>query len=304
MYTRREFSQAALAGIAGSLAARRVRAADAAGVRVGVQTYSFRTIAKPGEANAAQVIVDSMKACGLTECELWSPQIEPALPFGRDVTGTPEWTKAREELRQFRVAKPLDHFKAIRKQFQDAGITIRAFNYSFNETFTDAEISRGFEIARALGAEFITASATLAAVKKVAPFADKHKLVVAMHNHSNLTDPNEFATPESFASAMKLSKFFKINLYIGHFTAANFEAVPYLKEHIGDVTNLHIKDRKKNQGDNMPFGQGDTPIREVLGLVKEQKSKIPAYIEYEYRSTATPVEEVKNCLDYVKKAIA
>jgi len=304
MITRREFSRITLAGIAGSFAARRALAAEVSGVRLGVQTYSFRTTAKPGDPTAAQVLVDSMKACGVTECELWSPQIEPPLPFGRGVQGTPEWTKAREELRQFRVTKSLDHFKGIRKHFGDAGITIRAFNYSFNESFSDDEISRGFEIAKALGAEFITASATLAAAKKVAPFADKHKMVVAMHNHANLTDPNEFATPESFASAMKLSKFFKINLDIGHFTAANFEAVPYLKQHMADITNLHIKDRKKSQGDNMPFGQGDTPIREVLALLKEQKSKIPAYIEYEYKSEKTPVEEVKACLDYAKKALA
>ena len=111
-------------------------------------------------------------------------------------------------------------------------------------------------------------------------------MVVAMHNHSNTKDPNEFATPESFAAAMKLSKYFKVNLDIGHFTAANYDAVAYLKEHHASVTNLHIKDRKKNQGDNVPWGTGDTPIREVLQLLKREKWPIRAYMEYEHRGTA------------------
>ena len=59
---------------------------------------------------------------------------------------------------------------------------------------------------------------------------------------------------------MKLSKYFKVNLDIGHFTAANYDAVAYLKEHHDSVTNLHIKDRKKAQGDNVPWGTGDTPF--------------------------------------------
>ena len=187
------------------------------------------------------VLVKAITECGLRECELWSPQIEPA-------------KVPREELRSWRLETPLDHFSAIRKKFDAANITIRAFNYSFNDSFTEEEIDRGFEIARALGAEFITASSTLSAAKRVAPFAEKHKMIVAMHNHSNLKDPNEFATPESFAAAMKLSNYFKVNLDIGHFTAANFDAVAYIREHHANITNLHVKDRKRNQGDNVHRG--------------------------------------------------
>ena len=84
---------------------------------------------------------------------------------------------------------------------------------------------------------------------------------VAMHNHSNTKDPNEFATPESFAAAMALSKYFKVNLDIGHFTAANFDAVAYLDANHARITNLHLKDRLRDQGANVPWGQGAAPIR-------------------------------------------
>jgi sugar phosphate isomerase/epimerase len=300
MYTRREFglltlSSLALPALGG--------AQTVGGVRLGVQTYSLRELPRTAGGDMVEPLLKGMTECGFTECELWAPQIEPAQPGGR---GRPpeEVQKSREDLRRWRIETPLSHFEGIRRKFDAAGIRIWAYNYSPDVRFTDEEINRGFDIAKALGAEIITASATIESAKKIAPFAEKHRMVVAMHNHSNTKDPNEFATPESFAAAQKLSKYFKVNLDIGHFTAANYDAVAYLKEHHANITNLHLKDRKKNQGDNTPWGTGDTPIREVLQLLKREKWPIRSYVEYEYRGAAGAVSEVKACFDYAKQALA
>jgi sugar phosphate isomerase/epimerase len=183
-------------------------------------------------------------------------------------------------------------------------MTIYAFNYSPNNGFSEAEIDRGFEMAKALGAEIITASATLEAARRMVPFAAKHMMPVAMHNHSNVTDPNEFATLESLATALKLSPFFRVNLDIGHFTAANYDAVAYIREHHASITNLHLKDRKKDQGPNTAWGTGDTPIRQVLQLLKKEQWPIRAYIEYEHKGEAGAVDEVKKCFAFTKSALA
>jgi sugar phosphate isomerase/epimerase len=235
-------------------------------------------------------MIDAMKTCGLGECEVWSPMVEPRV--------------SRDELRKWRLETPLDHFRAVKKKFDAAGIAIYAWNYSPDASFTDAEIDRGFEQAKALGAEIITSSTTIEVAKRIAPLAEKHKMAVAMHGHSNISKPGEFASPESFAEAMAMSKYFKVNLDIGHFTAANFDAVQYLREHHANITNLHLKDRKKNQGDNVPWGTGDTPIGEVLQLLKKERWPIRAYIEYEHRGAGTPVDEVQKCLAFVKQALA
>jgi sugar phosphate isomerase/epimerase len=300
MYTRREFAALTLTSLALPALS---RAQTIGGVRLGVQTYSLRELPRPAGGDLVEPLIKGMTECGFTECELWAPQIEPAQPGGR---GRPpeEVQKSREELRRWRTETPLAHFEGIRKKFDAAGIRIWAYNYSPDVRFTDEEINRGFEVAKALGAEIITASATLESATKIAPFAEKHRMVVAMHNHSNTKDPNEFATPESFAAARTLSKYFKVNLDIGHFTAANYDAVAFLKEHHADVTNLHLKDRKKAQGDNVPWGTGDTPIREVLQLLKREKWPIRGYVEYEHRGTAAPVDEVKTCFAYAKQALA
>ena len=298
--TRREFGALTL----GALALPRFATAQAVGgVRLGVQTYSFRDLPRTPGGDQTAAIIDAMRTCGLTECELWSPQIEPAAPGGRG--RTPEQIReTREALRAWRLSTPLDHFRGIKEAFGKIGASIYAYNYSFGNDFTDDEINRGFEHARALGAEIITASTNLTVAKRVVPFAEQHKMAVAVHNHSNTKDPNEFATPESFAAAMALSKYFKVNLDIGHFTAANYDPVAYLREHHAGITNLHLKDRKRDQGDNTPWGTGDTQIREVLALLKREKWPIRAYIEYEYRGAAGPVEEVKQCFDYAKAALA
>ncbi len=278
------------------------------GVHLGVQTYSFRDLPRPaGAADSVDVVIKAMTEAGLTECELFSPQIEPQFSAGRGQRGgapSPEAVKAREDLRAWRLQTPIDHFRAVRKKFDAAGITIYAFCHNMNTSFTDAEIDRGFEIGKALGARVMTTSTTLEVARRIAPIADAHKMNIGMHGHSNVTDPNEFATPDSFAAAMKLSKYLKVNLDIGHFVSADFDPVAYITAHHADITNLHVKDRKKHQGDNMPWGEGDTPIREVLQLLKKERWPIPAYIEYEYRGAGTPVEEVRKCFEFEKRALA
>ena len=211
--------------------------------------------------------------------------------------------KGQEELRSWRLTVPMDHFKAIRRKFDDAGIRLHAYNLSFNDGFSDEEIDRGFEMAKALGVGIITASSTLSAAKRVAPFADKHKIIVAMHGHDNVKDPNQFATPESFAQAMAMSKYFWVNLDIGHFFAAGYDPVAYIQEHHDRISNLHLKDRKKDHGQNTPWGEGDTPIKEVLRLLKSQEVRYPRGHRVRIPGR-DPVAEVRKCFQYCKDALA
>jgi sugar phosphate isomerase/epimerase len=297
MYSRRDFGKLALVGLPFSLAFGQVNS-KVNGVRIGVQSYSFRTM-------PLDDAIKAMADIGIGECELFSGHVEPRPPQAQVGGGgrpgqSPE---AREALRKWRLTTPLDHFKAVRKKFDAAGIKLQAYNLSFNDNFTDEEIDRGFQMAQALGVKFITASSTLSSAKRVAPFADKHKIIVAMHNHANLTDPNEFAKPESFEKALAMSKYFGVNLDIGHFIAAGYEPAAYIEQHHARITNLHLKDRKKDNGPNTVWGQGDTPIKQVLQLLKQKKYDIPANIEYEYRGDDA-VAEVRKCFQYIKDALA
>ncbi len=257
---------------------------DFKGVIIGAQTYSLR------DRDVDQCLV-ALKELKIDTVEMFSGHAEP---FKR---GT-----SREDMRQWRLTVPLSHFKEIRKKYNDAGVTIHAYNYSFREDFTDKETARGFEFADALGARIITASSNVTTARKVDPFARKAKIRVGMHNHSRIVK-NEFATPEDFLAAMKgMSKYICINLDIGHFVAANFSPVQFLSEWYPRIVTLHIKDRKKNQGENLPFGEGDTPIKDVLMWLKTNRIAIPSNIEYEYKGADT-VAEIRKCVEYCRNIV-
>jgi sugar phosphate isomerase/epimerase len=310
-YSRRDFARITAAALPLSrlMAAKDINS-KIAGVRLGVQSYSFRDLG----LNDA---IEAMVADQLGECELFSPHIEAggvqALisiwepPSG--VKRTPEETQAalkayNDKIRAWRLSVPLQFFADVKKKFDDAGVRLYAYNFSFQDTFADAEIDRGFLMAKALGVGIITASTTLTAAQRVVPFAEKHKMIVAMHGHSNTKDPNEFCTPESFAKALEMSRYYRINLDIGHFTAAGFDAVDFIQKNHSKIVLLHLKDRKKNDGPNVPWGEGDTPIKEVLALLKTKRYPIPAFIEYEYQGKGTSEQEVAKCFEYAKAALA
>ena len=290
MYSRRTFGKLALAALPLTKAVAKVDS-KVDGVQLGAQSYSFRDL--PFDA-ALKAMADD----GLGVCELFAPHIEmggTVAPMGHRFPA--------EELTKWRETVSLNYFKDVRKKFNNAGVKLIGYNYSFNDKFTDKEIDRGFEMAKALGAGIITASTTLPVAQRVVPFAEKHKMIVAMHGHSNVKDPNQFATPESFEKAMAMSKYYKINLDIGHFTAAGYDAVDFLRKNHENIVILHLKDRKKDQGANVVWGEGDTPIKPVLQLIKDNKYPIPALIEYEYKGAGSSVEEVKRCFDYAKQAL-
>src|SRR5947209_5161267 len=271
------------------------------GVHLGTITYSFRDLPRtPGAPDAVDVMIKALTECGIGEIELFSPHVEPVFAGGRG----PDAERARDQLRQWRLSTPAQHFSDIRKRFDDAGISLFAYTVNYRNDFTDEELDKSFEQARALGVGIIAASTQLSVAKRLVPFAEKHKIVVAMHGHSNIQDSDEFATPESFAKALAMSKYFKINLDIGHFTAANFDAVQFIRDNHDHITHLHIKDRKKNDGANLSWGEGETPIKQVLTFLKEKKYPIRAFVEYEYRGAGTPIEEVKKCMAYMRHALA
>ena len=121
----------------------------------------------------------------------------------------------------------------------------------------------GFMMAKWLGVDAISTSTQVSMAKRIAPFADKHKMMVGFHGHANTADANEVATPETFATVMAASKYHGANLDIGHYTEAGYDPVAFIEQHHARITNLHLKDKKKasNGGGNGPWGTGDTPIK-------------------------------------------
>lgn len=320
MYSRRDFAKAA----AGTIPlARSLWAVNSTihGVRMAVQSASF-TFSGIG----IEGIIKTMGDLGLAEIDVMSEHVENFLgapvplpgtgrqgpwarrggaapPAGSPPAGAPGAQGAfgrggdpavREALRKWRMDADLDKFRAVGKRFTDAGLKFFSYNLSFNDTFTDDEIEEGFLMTKALGTRIITASSPVSIFPRIAPFAEKHDVIVAMHNHTT--------GPEEFEQAMAASRKIWVNLDAGHFFATGHDPLAYIQQHHARITNIHVKDRKKDRGAEMPFGEGDTPLKEVLQLVKKEKYDFPVCIEYV--GPDGPAVELKRCFDYCKAALA
>jgi sugar phosphate isomerase/epimerase len=329
--TRRDLGKMALASLPVAQALAATIDSKFNGVQIGAITYSFNRIASPDP----EAIIKAYVEIGLGEAELMSNHCEalagaPALPaFGRFGGGrgpggpgapggpgriqqlTPEQTAERdaprEKLSQWRKETGGATWKNVAKKFNDAGVDVALLCYNMQDTMADDDIEYGFQMAEGLGVKGITTSTTLTMAKRIAPFADKHKLLVGYHGHDATNDPNQTATLQSYDSLMAYGKYNGVNLDIGHFTAAGYDAVQFIKQHHAKITNLHLKDRKKDHGPNVAvWGTGDTPMKEVLQLLKKEKYGFPANLELEYPipSGSDIITEAKKCLAYVKNCLA
>jgi sugar phosphate isomerase/epimerase len=291
--SRREAGKLLIAGSAGLVAARRplfgAEYIDSVirGVQIGAQSYSFRD-------RALDAAIQAFVSCGLGECELFGGHVEPP-------------NLKHEELIKWRMNTPLDYFHEVRQKWEGAGVRLYAYTFGFRKGMPDEEIDRAFQMAQALGVKYITSSANVSMAHRVDTYAQKYQIMVGFHGHDNTRNPDEFSTAETFARAMQgASPYIGVNLDIGHFTAAGGDAVAYIREHHDKIVTLHIKDRKKDHGPNLPFGQGDTPIGPVLRLLRDSGWKIPANIEYEYGEEIKGLDtivEVKKCYEYCRREL-
>ena len=284
------------------------------GVQVGINApYSFRGM--PGKA---EDILKYMLQLGLNGIELRSQPVEgwmgaPAVPMvgGRGRQLTPEQAaqrkKAVDDLQKWRLSASTSRMKEFRKYYEDAGIPIEIVKFDGINRIADDVVDYCFTLAKALGARAISCEIPVSQTRKLGQFAEKHKMLVAYHGHGNVTDPEAFGRPESWETAMSFSKYNGCNVDIGHFVAGNgYAPVEFIKKYHKRISHIHLKDRKKNQGPNMVWGQGDTPIKEVLQLLKREKYDMQATIEFEYPvpQGSDVLTEIGKCVQFCKEALA
>jgi sugar phosphate isomerase/epimerase len=307
-FTRRDLGKLALAALpAASLRAAKPHSVWG-GVQVGINApYSFHNI--PGTADD---ILNYMQRLNLSAAELRLQPVEaflsapvvPPAPRGNAAPLTPEKEAERkaaiEALTKWRLSRPMSDFKAFRKKYEDAGVLIQIVKYDGINTMPDDVVDYCYEVAKNLGAYAISCEIPVSQTKKLGQFAAKHKMKTAYHGHGNLTNPEAFGRLAAWEECFTFSPYNCANVDIGHFFAATGTSpAEWIKQHHGRVTHVHLKDRKANNGPNMPFGQGDTPIKEILQLLKKEKYKIQATIEMEY-----PVPKDSTLLDEIGKCVA
>jgi sugar phosphate isomerase/epimerase len=286
-----------VAGISSAQTAAKPNRSYINGVQFGLQPFCYHDLAMTTENRP--VLVQRLVQNGMGMVELHATWCEPR--FNDPGVNAQE---AREKLRKWRVTTPADYYRKIRKEFDDAGITIFSYYVGFNETYSDAEIDATFEAAKILGAKGCVGSYGLDVAHRLVPFPGKHGMFLGLHNHDNLSDPDAFSTEASIVKGLAFSPDFKATLDVRHFTAGNGDCVGFLERHHQRVSGVHLGDRRKNNGRSTPFGEGDAPIIEILRLIRDNQWPIVALLEFEHGTLRTEVDEVRLMFDYCKRAVA
>lgn len=318
MYTRRQFSKVIGAGLSVSALPLSALWAEARrldstvhGVKLGIITGSLNPIPVNPGTDVIDTVIQECLQLQAANIELVNTLLEPDFPGLNHRGGqvpdsiTPEYTADRQKLRDWRLELHLDRFVQVRKKFSDAGLNLFSYVMTFSDDASDPEIDAVFQQMKALGVGIFTTNQTRVGMgPRIKPFAEKYKIKPAWHTHAMVGDPNEVATPESLQKLLDMSPEFVVNLDIGHFTAGNNDAVAYIKEHHARITHIHLKDRKRNDGPNVEWGTGDTPIVQCLQLIRDDHYPIICLVEREFKGTGTPVEETQKDIDYMKRALA
>jgi sugar phosphate isomerase/epimerase len=312
-YTRRDFAKLALAALpaAGLVTALPLRAAPAkpnskfAGVQVGLNVpYSFANPSMTGD----EVLQNCVKL-GLSAVELRTQPIEAFLGVPASLVGAKSAVAAggaaesnAAQLRRWRQSAPVARARDFRRKWEDAGVKIEILKVDRIFAMDDASLDYVFGLAQTVGARAISTEISKHEpdLQRLGKFADKHQLPVGYHGHAS-------TTPAHWEKAFTFAKYNHANVDLGHFVAGNkTSVVEFIQQHHARITHVHVKDRKANEGPNMPFGEGDTPIREVLRLIRDQRWNIQATIEFEYKVPAGSdrMTEIARAIKYCRDAVA
>ena len=274
-----------------------------AGVQVGLNVpYNYGTRTMPVDE-----VIDRTVKLGVSAVEMRAQPIElfmgapmDVLEPGRD---REKQKLATEQLRAWRVKTPPKGAAAVRKKFDDAGIKIDVVKFDGIYNFSDPELDYAFGLAKAAGARAISCELEHEGTAHLGKFADKHKFPIAYHGHTKTPAP-------MFEEAFAQAKYNWANIDIGHWVAGGLGSpIDIIKKHHARITHIHVKDRKAPSngadGVNVPFGEGDTPIKEVLRLIRDNKWPIQATIEFEYPVPpgSDRMAEMVKAIDYCKNAL-
>jgi sugar phosphate isomerase/epimerase len=327
-YTRREFTKLALTaapaiGLIGEplFGSPRVQGKPNSlinGVQIGAITYSFRSMLDQSAEATLKYIIDSGVSAielmdGPAEAFAGRPSAGRGGGRGRGAQLTPEQQAeqraaqqaAQAALKAWRTSVSMDKYKALRKMYNDAGVSIYAFKL-LSPNMSDEEFEYVFNVAEALGCTHTTLELPTdeAALKRIGDFAVQRKIYAAYHTHTQ-------GSMDAFDRAFAISPGNMANVDLGHYVAAgNVGGTPveFLEKHHARISSIHLKDRKskENGGDNVPWGTGDTPIREILQTMKKRVWKFPASVELEYRipEGSNAVAETKKCVQLCADALA
>ncbi|MCU0472710.1 MAG: sugar phosphate isomerase/epimerase [Bacteroidales bacterium] len=283
------------------------------GVQLGCTTYSYRTMPHKVDEVIQYLLlagINSIELRSVAEEDLGIPPL-PVRPGGVELTDQEKadfakaTESAREVQRQWRLSLPMEKYTEMRKKFNDAGINVHIAKFA-PSAWSDEEIDYAFTAAKVLGSYGISDELSEMSAQRLGKFAEKHQSLAILHNHSQPAEPGF-----SFDTYLAYSPANRLNFDAGHYYGATgIHPNGIIEKYHDKMSSIHIKDKNSPTGnpagENMPFGKGQTPIADILLLLKKEKWPINVDIELEYaipegsdaaKEVALSIEYMRNILE-------
>jgi len=270
------------------------------GSELGLNTWSLRSLKKD---RAIPTIVKVMKETGMRNCQLLFSHAEPeefdpdfAAMFSANGTAPTQQErdaqKRKSEARTaWRLSVPMTYFEAIRTRFVRQGLWIRSYGSSFGATLQ--EVDRVFLMAKTLGATVVNGRLPETQTDMVAAAAQRHGLFAGI----------QVSDPQILKLQLRASPNLSADPDLGDLTKAGVSALEFVKEHLGRISSIDLKDAMI-KGGSVPFGTGDAHMREVLEFLSRNSSPVEIYIDCDYPGTGNSTSEVKRCVCYIRELIS
>jgi sugar phosphate isomerase/epimerase len=282
------------------------------GVQIGCITYSFREL-----GNDVDVTLKACVDAGISSIELMGSGIEkylgaPVNPVSRRATPEEPFTDEEKELTERfktelnewrRREETIEQYTRLREKFNDAGVNIHILKWLSGTS--DEELDYSFKIAKTLGAIGITEEVGDENAKRLGPAAERNGMYAILHNHGQYAEPDfDIDRQLGYSPAVML------NFDVGHyFGSTGLNPADFIRKYHDRIASLHLKDKTgpnnpvSNQ--NQVWGQGETPLKEVLQLIRDQGWPIYCDIELEYPVVpwSNPAKEVRTCMEYCRQIL-
>ncbi|MBW3630253.1 MAG: sugar phosphate isomerase/epimerase, partial [Gemmatimonadetes bacterium] len=220
-------------------------------VQIGAITYSFRSM--PG-ANDPEQVLSYLVGAGISSTELMG---EPILRYlgaptstapnqnainqmtdaAQREAATRQRAAADAEMNRFYASPDMTKLAALKKLFNDAGVTIHLTKLNAG---TPAAAEFAFRVARALGARGNSAELGEEVARMQGPIAQRHGVVANLHNHAQPGEPNFIGFDRLLAASPGVA----INLDVGHYYGSTGRnPVPEIKRLNQRIASMHLKDK-------------------------------------------------------------
>jgi sugar phosphate isomerase/epimerase len=223
------------------------------GWKIGPQIYSFKNF-------PFDEAVKKVRACGVSSFELYSGQ---------------RLTRDSED----KVGPGMS--KDAFKKFRDLLAANECVPHAMGVTGYDRA---HFDFAASLGISVLNIEPGFDKIAGVNELAEEYKINVGLHNHPK---PSIYWDPQIVLDHLKdTSTRIGACCDTGHWLRSNLNPLECIQKFKGRISSFHIKDLKKNAAGNyggadVPLGQGEVGIAEILKECAAQRVRCPFSIEYE-----------------------